>query len=344
MNAPALPTPAHRWLALHRLTALWAFGESGLGGVMHALKVPFTGLLVGSFAVICISLIGRYSEGHYRRILHSLLLVLIIKAAVSPHSPPTAYLAVSFQALVGYLLFSLGGVRKPAIYTLAILALLESAVQKLLTLTLFFGRSFWQAADELVAYIGRELSVALPDGALLLTGIYLGIYLLGGLACGAMATRLVADSALRPDLPACPAIAAPPDPVQRRRRSRAALVVLLLAAICAIRFLEADSARAGSRSVVLALLWTGTALIVWYGILAPFVLGLLRRYLRRQGTAYQGQVDELLGLLPQMRHLSHAAWQESRARRGWRRVPLFLRLLIFWSLTAGAPELQEALP
>jgi hypothetical protein len=28
--------------AISRLTALWAFAESGLGGVLHALQIPFT--------------------------------------------------------------------------------------------------------------------------------------------------------------------------------------------------------------------------------------------------------------------------------------------------------------
>ena len=44
--------------AIQRLTALWAFTESGLGGIMHALQIPFTGLLVGGMAVIMISLIA----------------------------------------------------------------------------------------------------------------------------------------------------------------------------------------------------------------------------------------------------------------------------------------------
>ncbi|RYY99938.1 MAG: hypothetical protein EOO11_03295 [Chitinophagaceae bacterium] len=344
MKAPLLPSAAHRWLALQRLTALWAFGESGLGGVMHALKVPFTGLVVGSFAVICIALIARFSDGHYRRILHSLLLVLVIKAAVSPHSPPTAYVAVSFQALAGYLLFSLGGVRHVTIYALSILALLESAFQKLLTLTVFFGRSFWKAADELVAYIGRELSVTLPGGALLLTSAYLGIYLLGGIACGALATRLVHDSAHRQDLPECPPALVPAGSEHRRRRSRVVLVLLVLTSICAILYFGAGSSSEGSRSVWQAVLWTGTALLLWYGLLAPLLLGLLHRFLRRQGSTYKGQVRDLLGLLPQIRQLSLAAWQESRSRRGWRRIPLFLRLFIFWSITAGTADLPEALP
>ena len=37
-------------IALQRLTAVWAFVECGIGGLMHSLKFPFTGLVVGGFA------------------------------------------------------------------------------------------------------------------------------------------------------------------------------------------------------------------------------------------------------------------------------------------------------
>ncbi|MCB0574936.1 MAG: hypothetical protein KDC61_10270, partial [Saprospiraceae bacterium] len=77
-----------------RLTALWAFSESALGGVMHALKIPFTGLLVGGFAVLSIGMIAHVSHRRAGAVLRATMLVVLVKAVVSPHSPPTAYLAV----------------------------------------------------------------------------------------------------------------------------------------------------------------------------------------------------------------------------------------------------------
>src|SRR5882762_4225935 len=93
-------------IAIQRLTALWAFSESGLGGIMHALQIPFTGLVVGGMSVIMISFIAEISGHQYKEILKSALIVLIIKAMVSPYTPFPAYIAVSFQALSGYILFS----------------------------------------------------------------------------------------------------------------------------------------------------------------------------------------------------------------------------------------------
>jgi hypothetical protein len=136
--------------AVNRLTALWALNESGLGGILHAAKFPFTGIFVGGFAVILISLIARYSNYSFKAILKATAMVLMIKAAVSPHSPFPAYIAVSFQGLLGAFIFSNTKNFKAAPIIFGGLALLESAIQKILLTVLFFGMSFWKSIDDFV--------------------------------------------------------------------------------------------------------------------------------------------------------------------------------------------------
>jgi hypothetical protein len=91
--------------AVERLTALWALNEAGLGGLIHALRVPFTGIVVGSTAVVLIALIAFFAERKAKAILKATVIVLLVKAAASPHTPLPAYAAVSFQGLAGALLF-----------------------------------------------------------------------------------------------------------------------------------------------------------------------------------------------------------------------------------------------
>ena len=43
-----------------KLTALWVLCEAMLGGMIHGLKIPVSGLLVGSCAVVCICLLAWY--------------------------------------------------------------------------------------------------------------------------------------------------------------------------------------------------------------------------------------------------------------------------------------------
>jgi hypothetical protein len=133
--------------AINRLTALWALSEAGLGGIMHAMKIPFTGFFVGGFAVVLISTIAFYSDCNFKKIMQATLLVLLVKAGASPHSPITAYVAVMFQGFIGATIFHSLKHNRVSCVLFGALALLESAIQKILVTTLIFGKSIWQAID-----------------------------------------------------------------------------------------------------------------------------------------------------------------------------------------------------
>ena len=132
--------------SVERVTALWALSEAALGGALHAFKIPFTGLFIGGSAVLFITLIFFLSEKR-GAIIKATILVMIVKALVSPHSPINAYIAVAFQGICGEVLFSLIKRREMAALLLGILSLLQSAFQKIFVVTLVFGRSIWEAID-----------------------------------------------------------------------------------------------------------------------------------------------------------------------------------------------------
>ncbi len=128
------------------LIMLWAFAESGIGGVLHALKLPFTGIFVGGVAVISIALLAYYSGGR-KNILKALAIVLLVKLTVSPHSPWQAYVAVLFQGYLGYLLFKSNTHYNLKCMVFSILCLLESAIQKILLALLIYGMQLMEAVD-----------------------------------------------------------------------------------------------------------------------------------------------------------------------------------------------------
>ena len=122
---------------------------------MHALHLPFRGFLVGAFAVVIISLISFYSQGNANDILRATFFVILIKAGVSPHTPPPAYIAVAFQGLTGTLFFRILNYSVACIF-FAVLAMIESALQKLIIATIIFGNSLWEAVDSLIKGIVKE--------------------------------------------------------------------------------------------------------------------------------------------------------------------------------------------
>ena len=122
----------------YRLIALWVLCEAVLGGMMHAVKIPFAGIVVSSAAVICISLIAYYVPVK-GAILKATIIVAIFKLMLSPHTPPTAYVAVFFQGLMGQILFFNLRFFRLSCILLAVLALVESPIQRIIVVTVLYG-------------------------------------------------------------------------------------------------------------------------------------------------------------------------------------------------------------
>lgn len=171
--------------AIQRLTALWALSESGLGGIMHALKIPFTGFVLGGFAIVVITLLAQMSEKPFHTILRATFWVIMVKAAASPHTPPMAYIAVGFQGLIGASVFVLVPYLRLAAMLFGGIALFESAVQKFLVTTLLFGKNVWEALDAFAKAVLKELSVLTEFSfSFWLIAIYTSVYVCWGLLLG----------------------------------------------------------------------------------------------------------------------------------------------------------------
>lgn len=172
-------------IIITRLTAVWAFSECALGGIMHALKIPFTGIFVGGLAVICIALIAFHADSIFKEVLKSTVIVLMVKAGVSPQTPVPAYVAVSFQGLLGAVFFSTIKNFKIAAPVYGCIAIAESAIQKFLFATLIFGKSVWVALDIFVKSVLQDLRLSNDFSfSFWMVTLYISIYAIWGLMLG----------------------------------------------------------------------------------------------------------------------------------------------------------------
>ncbi len=339
-------SPEQRITAIQRLTALWAFCESGLGGLLHALQIPFTGLVVGGLAVIIITFIAKISEHNYSQILQSLLIVLVVKAMVSPYTPFPAYIAVSFQALVGFILFGLLRVSLLSILLLSIIAMLESAVQKLLILTFFFGRSFWKATDEMMDFIAKQLGISAINGSQWLITIYLLIYLLGGIFIAMMAYKIIKGFSAD-NKTAIPITAETPVPVLSKRktiRNKLWAMIIVMLILSASLFVFAADAKQGWVAVIKTVSWTLSVIMIWYMLISPLFARFILWVLQKKESRYSESVSSTLSFLPVLRALTAVAWKKSRAYKGWARMYFFCSTLLHWSLVySESPAVTSSL-
>lgn len=333
-------SPAQRQVAIQRLTALWAFMESGLGGILHALQVPFTGLVLGGMAVLLISLITFFSAEQQQRVLHSMIIVLIVKAMVSPHTPPPAYIAVSFQGLLGYVLFRLMGLNLFSILILSVISMLESAVQQLLVLTLFFGKSFWQAADKLSDFITRQLGVDPINGSNWIIGIYLAVYLIGGLLVTWMAHKTIRNIFSEDRFIPTPSSPAASLDITEKTRKRTGLwiFIIVLVSLSIILYVFAADSRTGWLAILKALCWTSAAILLWYGVISPLFTRFIRRILKDKEGRYSEELASTLAFFPELKQYAAIAWQQTSRYTGGKRLSRFCSAMVQWSLTGLSAE------
>lgn len=340
-------TAEQRVIAVQRLTALWAFTESGLGGIMHALQIPFTGLLVGGMAVVMICMIAEISEYNYKQVLKSALIVLIVKAMVSPHTPFPAYIAVGFQALLGYGLFSLLGVNFFSILLLSTIAMAESAIQKILILTIFLGDSLWTAMDKMISFLASQFGMVSDNGSYRIAGLYLLIYIAGGVLIAWLAHHSIKTFYSRKAFEMISFTSQGSVPVISQKKSghqKLWLLIILMIAASLILFLFAANGKQGWLAVTRTIIWTTSAILIWYVFISPLFTKLIKQALKKKQGKYSDEVLQVISFLPVLRRLTALAWQQSKKQAGIGRWYHFLSSLIHWSLIYSdnpSPEISS---
>lgn len=323
-------------IIIERLTALWALNECGLGGLMHAFGTPFTGILVGGISILLISLIATYSTKPRPVLIKALIIVLLVKLSVSPHSPITAYLAVSFQASLGILLYSAFKVNRITIILLGMLTFFESAVQKVITLTLLYGQSVWEAIDVYGAWINAKFSfVTFQLSTKNLIILYVGFYILAGFIVSHLIIRTISvmQSLKEVNTPHLDNISNP-NPSTSKKTTKARVIrfwsISILLILLALVFLKPDLGgwELGIYVIARSLLILG----IWYTILGPFLLRSLRRLLSKHQSVYQADLQHTLELLPHLKAIIYFAWQDCKSLRGFNRMQHFLAKSIVYSV------------
>ncbi len=315
---------AERLLAVQKLTALWAFAECGLGGMMHALKLPFTGLLVGGFAVIVLSLIAWYSRYHTRMILSATFLVLLVKAVLSPHTPFPAYVAVAFQGLLAALLFAVIRSHRLGTLLLCVITLAQSAVQKVLILTIFYGNSIWQAVDELVKKISTELNVNINIAASAwLIGAYVGLHILAGIVIGYWSGNLPSKIG-RFKIEHKNETVAELTPVKAGAYPKQVIMLIVAVFISLILYTGKTEWLMEAGLLVIRLMLITASFYI--------ISRLLHYFLLRRSGHYAVRIKQVINTLPLIRYHAHSAWRYAKGRSGLGKLSGFLVSLIVLSL------------
>lgn len=333
--------------AVNRLTALWALSEATLGGLLHAFRVPFTGLFIGSSAVILITLIAYFSE-RPETILKSTIIVMVVKGLVSPHTPITAYFAVAIQGVLGTLFFRMIKNYAVAAFLLGLIALLLSAFQKVIITTLVFGVHIWKSIDLLGNFIARQMMLS-PDAgtaiqfSLILILGYSALHVIAGIFVGIAAPLIAKKIKTEMQENRGRQLAQFNEQVNGMKipkkkkgflgKSSGYMIFLLAFVIIILSYFFPVFDESQGLAALIMILRSIVIMGVWYFWLAPFILKKMRRFLARKENQYAREIHGIIDTLPLFKQIVSYSWREGKKLKGLARWKQTLILILTLSLT-----------
>ena len=314
-----------------KLIALWVICEAMLGGIIHGFKLPISGLVIGSSAVVCISLIG-YLVPHRGAILKATIVVAIFKILLSPQSPFPAYIAVLFQGICGELIFSGRKNFKARCYLLAFLALIESAFQRVIVLTILFGVDFWKAVNEFIS--GLTQTDPSTNYSLYFVITYVALHLIAAFFIGRFTSsipKLLSFSKEELQSYMLPLNSGEISEINKPKKKYPNFLVFIwigLLAIYVYTLIYPQGVFASGHASLKFIFRSAIILLTWYLIFAPILLRLLRSWLEKRKGTYKKEIEEVILLLPSAKILIRESWTKSGVKSGYSRLKLFWKYLI----------------
>ena len=336
-------SPSQAGPVYYRLIALWVLSEAMLGGIIHGLKIPVSGLIVGSCAVICICLIAWYvpSKG---AIIKATIIVAIFKMMLSPQAPPPAYIAVFFQGIMGELLFWNRRFFRLSCILLAVLGLLESGLQRILVLTIVYGNDLWKVINNFINGLTKQKQTT--NYSLWIGGGYVFLHLITGIVVGWWSSLLperiarwsqdkqnivLADDATT--------IALPAKAKKRKRLKKGLFIVwLLLIALYVQSYFIIGTTVLPSHISLKILLRSLIIVLGWIFIAGPLLKKILHWWLKKKQTRSQQDVQQILRLLPATRQLIAQSWKHSSGIKGWKRINSWSKMVLVNALNPAASK------
>ncbi len=315
--------------AIIRLSALWALVEITLGGVLHAIRMPLTGLFVGSMALACVYLIAR-STTSYRVVLQAMVSVMAIKMMATPHASPFSYVAMAIQTLCCIPLIGHKGNSRKWVTSMFLIASLYSPIQKIVILYITFGhQGLMIVLEEFRKWLTPGLSttelilipLVLWTGIHLVAGFFLAKWLHTWITQGAGKQELH-DEWSRYDLTNTHAPYS-----QRRSTSRQVLLTIVVVSLLLLIYLY--------ESVLptwIHVLWRPLLIILsWQLIIRP-IIAIISQILS-SGVKNEGDVQVVMDEFPRMWSIIKFAKRKSSDVAGWvDRYYVFLKVTILLSV------------
>lgn len=332
MNKVVQNIPNHK--IYYRIIALWALCEGMLGGIIHGLRLPVSGMFIGTASLICICLIGYFFPGK-GNIITATFVVAFFKLMISPHSPPMAYLAVFFQGFLGEFLFKYRKNYKLICLILAMITMLESALQRILVLVILYGFNFWKAVNNFIVDLTHQTSNI--NYILIISITYIVSHLCIGIIVGWLAGRLPQKLEIWKNkreyflhLNSGTDTSFLNRTHKKRKRIKIGLyIVWILLIIIYIQSIIPIGKPILAPHLSLQIFIRSVLIVLgWYLLLSPLLMRWLKSWLEKKQSQFKENIQDILQLLPLTKQIVEKSWILSSNKKGLKRIHAFTKIVL----------------
>jgi hypothetical protein len=333
---------------VNRLIALWALSEGFLGGILHIARVPLTGLVLSNVAVILITLIAKFSD-RKGTILKATLIVLVVKGILSPHTPLTAYIAVSLQGIFGELFFYKRKFPVFSAVTLGFIVSLLTAFQKVIFLTVIFGQNFWISIDKFTIIILKDffgLTDSNISASKWLVLVYISIHIIAGIIAGLYSAVLYKKTGSILQDKNRKIIFEPGTLAEEKTRTTkkssrkkwwlkpfGIFFFILTFSLLAYSYFYPENPYIEKDSLIIMLIRGILLMFAWYKFLSPLLTAGFKKILNKKRNKYTEDIDYVISSIPMFKIILARCWKESSAQKGLKRLHGFIYMSVLNLLT-----------
>jgi hypothetical protein len=326
------------------LTALWAFSESVVGGILHGFKVPLSGAWLSGFAAILISLMSLFSTRG--EILKASIIVIIIKVTISPYTPLTAHIAVFLQGCLGEVFFLSKRFYKISAVLFAVTIIILSGIQRILILTILFGNTLWKSIDTYANIVISELfgnkNLKIFSASIVIISAYIFIHLVMGLVVGFIAGKLppwinnnISDeNMVNADFSEYDAKF--PEVKRKKKRwwnkksGRVFLSVLLLMVIYS--YFHPELGKSYTIELIIMIVRSFVILFLWFTLVSPLLYKVFRKIIDKKQIRYISQTDKIISTFPELKRILFFNWKRSQEFKGYLRIKFFVTATLIMAM------------
>lgn len=324
-------------IIIQRIIALWGFNEAAFGGILHALKIPFTGLFVGSIAAVLIVLIAHYSKNK-SVILKATFIVILVKGIISPHTPITAYGAVLIEGFLGYIVYTFIKHEFTAALMTGFICLLYSALQKLLVTTIVFGTTIWKSIDLFADYVFAQIQLTSHhvsiSVSLIIILLYTLLHIATGLAAGLKGFKLpaqISSEAVKTLKLEFEAANVENNLFQKEgtkkrlwwKKPTRLFLIMFLFGMMLLTYFYPQFGKNNAYEIMVMLIRAAGIMIIWSLLLSSSIKKVLSKLIEKNKFKYTEEIDRITILFPAFRKVINYCWKNSTSYKGYKRVKKF---------------------